>query len=232
MERATREQQQIIKKGDGYYLENGYGREVKILNSDATPAFTFLKVNTERSYGMIDPEYNPGGKHGGVRMGSALVHERVSKKWKVDKQSKVYSGHSSAIKEEMYLDLKENKVKFYTRKELGPLFDIFNNKEIIRLSRLIPSHLLLYRLCNTFNRPPGIARYMDVSLWNYNLIHKETGETVTFSEFKGAMEFYVKGCTHEDMIPWFKMDLVELVSYLLSDQCAYGYDECTSGQVA
>lgn len=101
------------------------------------------------------------------------------------------------------------------------------------LYQAIPSALMLYRLCSTFEgkvESYGSEGYKCV--WAFAVKHKETGEIIYFGEHKGATSFWTKYYSAKDLDSAFKKDLVELLNYLLSPNCAHPYDGLVAGSVA
>jgi hypothetical protein len=102
------------------------------------------------------------------------------------------------------------------------------------LYEAIPSALLLYRLICTFGPVKldceGNEGYKMV--WYYVLNHKPTNTKIAFSEWKGASGFHTTFHTYKQMPEELRNDLLALIEYLLSDECAHPYDGLTAGSVA
>lgn len=102
------------------------------------------------------------------------------------------------------------------------------------LYEAIPSALLLYRLICTFGPVKldceGNEGYKMV--WYYVLNHKPTNTKIAFSEWKGSSGFHTTFHTYKQMPEELRNDLLALIEYLLSDECAHPYDGLTAGSVA
>lgn len=110
---------------------------------------------------------------------------------------------------------------------------IERKKTYASLHEAIPSALLLYRLICTFGPVKldceGNKGYKMV--WYYVLNHKPTNTKIAFSEWKGAAGFHTTFSTYKKMPEELRKDLLALIEYLLSDECAHPYDGLTAGSV-
>jgi len=91
--------------------------------------------------------------------------------------------------------------------------------------------LLLYRLIATFFGNPVCGDNYK-SIWDYNIIHKHSGKLLNFSEHKGAIVFWLPESRFTQLHHHFKNDLIELMTYLSSSECAHPYDNLVAGSVA
>ena len=108
---------------------------------------------------------------------------------------------------------------------------MYNDDRYIATYRLISPALLLYRLIATFFAAPKCEDNYKM-IWHYNLTHKETGKQISFSEWKGAAGFWVSDYEHTKLPTQFKADLIELMNYLVGNECAHPYDNLVAGSVA
>jgi len=97
------------------------------------------------------------------------------------------------------------------------------------LHHVISSALLLYRLNCLFviwNIFEDVPRYK--TLWWIVVRHKKTGKHLMFGEYKGAA-----GLNYTcPMKPSFKKDTLELLNFLVSNECPHPYDKTVAGSVA
>lgn len=155
------------------------------------------------------------------RQGNYELRDSIVNKWV--NSIKPLSGCGN-IAHEFYFDTKEQKYLF--SKDF-----LHGDERYLSLYRIIPSALLLYRLiCTFFGSPICYDNYKTV--WEYNLTHKETGKAISFSEWKGAAGFWMADTDSNKLDPSFKQDLIELITYLTSNQCAHPYDNLVAGSVA
>jgi hypothetical protein len=108
---------------------------------------------------------------------------------------------------------------------------LYNDNGFIPMYRMMSPALLLYRLIATFFGSPKCEDGYKM-IWHYNLTHKLTGKAISFSEWKGAIGFWIPDYTHEKLNKEFKKDLVELMNYLVSNECVHPYDNLVAGSVA
>ena len=97
--------------------------------------------------------------------------------------------------------------------------------------QIISPALLLYRLIATFFGSPK-CEDGHKSIWEYNLIHKATNKSISFSEWKGAAGFWLPETSYKKVDAEFRADLIELMNYLISNECAHPYDNLVAGSVA
>lgn len=172
-------------------------------------------MNNQKKY-LIAPAY------AAERKGNYDLRDKTSSKWQQIEigTMNLFCGNICA---QTYFDTKESKFKFGEYE--------YKNKNHYLVSQTIPSSLALYRLICTFFAAP-IVEDNYKTVWAYPLQHKTSGEIVLFSEFKGAFNFQMKQ-TSIDKLPYILgSDLLELLNYLASEQCAHPYDELTAGSVA
>lgn len=97
----------------------------------------------------------------------------------------------------------------------------------------ISSPLLLYRSTCTFPNYVQIREeYKQV--WTCPMKHKKTGYAILLSEWKGTPYCGIDSRLKEleNLPKEFADDIVQLLSYLLSDQCAHPYDNLVAGTQA
>ena len=99
------------------------------------------------------------------------------------------------------------------------------------MSKMMSPSLWLYRLIATFFFAPTCEDNYKM-IWEYSLQHKESGQKVMFSEWKGAAGFWMSETNNKKLNADFKKDLVELCNYLCSNKCAHPYDGLVAGEVA
>jgi hypothetical protein len=95
------------------------------------------------------------------------------------------------------------------------------------------AHLLLRLLC-CFGKAPQVHPIDDQykCVWSITVKHKETGETLQFGSWKGAVGICHTTSSHKKLPNPFLNDICDLVTYLCSPQCAHPYDNLTAGGVA
>lgn len=164
---------------------------------------------------IINPNYSA------ERKGNYELRDAIASKWQpIENVKNSFCGNICA---QAYFDTTDFKFKFGD-------YD-YKNKNQALVSRTISSHLALYRLiCTFFTAPIMEDNYKTV--WQYPLQHKQSSEIVLFSEYKGAF-YFAMDKTKIDELPYrIGSDLLELLNYLASEQCAHPYDELTAGSVA
>lgn len=107
----------------------------------------------------------------------------------------------------------------------------FNNDNFVPLYRIMSPALFLYRFISTFFAAPVCYDNYKM-IWEYNLVHKPSGKTISFSEWKGAIGFWVPEGKHTELKKEFKADLIELLNYIISEECVHPYDNLVAGCVA
>lgn len=155
------------------------------------------------------------------RTGDYKLRDAISSKWEYTALRLEGNGNCNS---QFSFDIKNNTFLFQDKSS-------YDLSSFIPMYRIMSPALLLYRLiCTFFNAPICYDGYKTV--WEYNLTHKQTGKNVSFSEWKGAIGFWVADYTHTELSKEFKADLIELMNYIVSDKCAHPYDELVSGSVA
>lgn len=170
---------------------------------------TFTKIDLTKRYYMTDLD--------GERMGNYKALEEIKKTWM---SSDVSSDGNGNVGHECCFDLPNGEIKW----DCG--FDG------LRMSNILTSQLLLYRLICVFNTPPIAVRNPYKTIWWFCIKHKSSGKILTFGEWKGAAGFWLPEGTHKQLKPNFKQDLEWLLLFLVSDQIPHPYDGCTAGQIA
>ena len=103
--------------------------------------------------------------------------------------------------------------------------------KFIPMYRIMSPALLLYRLIATFFGSPKCSDGYK-SIWDYTIKHTATGKQLNFSEWKGAIGFWLPETDYRKLTESFRNDLIELLNYLISDECAHPYDNLVAGCVA
>lgn len=116
--------------------------------------------------------------------------------------------------------------------------DYHRCKDLCAMYAVISSAMLQYRLCATFPLVldcvtwPPVDRYKKV--WATYLTHKASNFQVCLGDLKGAAtswpEQFVAPKTQAEK--QYIEDLLELLTYLCSEQCPHTYDGCVAGSVA
>lgn len=98
----------------------------------------------------------------------------------------------------------------------------------------ISSSLLMYRLACIFqdldfelNGPNGYK-----VVWNTSLRHVETGEILSFGEWKGGVSIWSKFHGIGEAPESYQKDLLELLTFLVSNKVVHPYDGVVAGSVA
>lgn len=179
------------------------------------------KKATKPDIKLIEGQFCVNPDYVADRTGNYARRDKIAAKWKnldsfVDGNGNCHS--------QFYFDTKEQTFVFNTEYK-------HNDDRYIAPYRVISPALLLYRLIATFFASPKCEDGYKM-IWHYNLTHKETGKQVSFSEWKGAIGFWVSDYAHTELNPKFKADLIELMNYLISNECAHPYDNLVAGSVA
>ena len=107
----------------------------------------------------------------------------------------------------------------------------YADERYISMYQIMSPALLLYRLIATFFGAPECSDGYK-QIWHYNLKHKESGKIISFSEWKGAIGFWLPETDYKKLTPIFRNDLIELMNYIVSNECAHPYDNLVAGSVA
>lgn len=156
------------------------------------------------------------------RTGNYERRDAIKEKWEFTKKSE--NGTSGNVNGQLYFD---------TDKQHFILSDdrLYNDDRFIPMYRLMSPALLLYRLISTFFGSPNCEDNYK-SIWEYNIVNKHTGKVLTFSEHKGAIGIWLPEYSYTQLHYQFKTDLIELITYLSSNECAHPYDNLVAGSVA
>ena len=108
-----------------------------------------------------------------------------------------------------------------------------------RLHELISTQLLLYRLVVTFGPPPVEQRLDGYQCgWEVHLVLKEEEEPAGVPD-KEASKSYItfcdyKGSAHCDFVGTNDAEerVLELINYLIGENCAHSYDRVLAGRRA
>jgi len=163
----------------------------------------------------VNPEYTQ------ERTGNYERRDSITAKWNNHKNRLEGNGN---VNHQCFFDTKKQTFIFSDE-------SIWDDKNFIPMYKIMSPALLLYRLIATFFGTPTCEDGYK-SIWAYNLTHKATGKGISFSEWKGAIGFWLPDYKQEQLTPEFKADLIELLNYLVSDECAHPYDNLVAGSVA
>lgn len=156
------------------------------------------------------------------RTGNYERRDKIKEKWE-NFTGKSVDG-SGNVNSQFFFDV--SKQEFIFSKASLYLDDNF-----IPMYRLMSPALLLYRLIATFFAAPVCYDNYKM-IWEYNIGHKATGKPIQFSEWKGAIGFWVPEYDNEKLDTQFKNDLIELMTYIISNECVHPYDNLVAGSVA
>jgi len=133
---------------------------------------------------------------------------------------------------DLCISRKTKKAKFIPDRREN--FGYFNDPTYTRVSKSISSALALYRLICLFDNPvvetPGGEGYK--CPWGMAFKHKDTGEYISFGEWKGAFTVFFRHRSSEEVPQKLKDDFLKLFNLLLSDRSPHPYDNVTAGSVA
>lgn len=155
------------------------------------------------------------------RTGNYELRDKISTKWEN------YSGDVEGcgnVNYQFYFDMSKQSFIFSSE-------SLYDNAGFISMYRIMSPALLLYRLIATFFGTPKCADNYKM-IWHYNLTHKLTGKVISFSEWKGAIGFWIPDYDHAKLNMKFKKDLIELMNYIISEECVHPYDNLVAGSVA
>lgn len=156
----------------------------------------------------------------------------INTKWKPisSKESfeKFPSGFCGNVHHQTVVNTKTKKVEFSAE-------DVpWSDKTRSRLSQTISAALALYRIICMIENPivetQGAAGYKVP--WSVNLIHVETGEILSFSEWKGAFGIWTRFHDQKELPEAYKRDIIEILNLMFSNKSPHPYDGCTAGIVA
>lgn len=118
--------------------------------------------------------------------------------------------------------------------ELTEKKDFITRLESSSIGSVISSSLAVYRLMCIFGYPPVMPPREDQykSLWEYPLKHRKTGKYLTLLDYKAGFTVNTMYSEYSEMPLEFAMDMLELLSLLVSKQVAHPYDGTLAGTVA
>lgn len=141
-------------------------------------------------------------------------------------------GGNGNVCSHFFVSTKTNKGKFGDRPKDFSKWDAFEEKWA-SFYAAIPSALLMYRLACLFEGKMNIEGKEGYKfVWTLPLKHKETGEYLSFGEWKGGSLFWTKFHNYKEMPEAFKRDTLALLNALLSKKCPHPYDGLVAGGVA
>jgi len=168
----------------------------------------------------IAGQYSVNPSYSAERVESKEWKEKIKSIWEFTVRQE--SGTSGNVKMYLHFDVETQSFVFK---------ESFIYSEL-HFSQVISSPLLLYRLICTFNAAPSVMDDPYKTTWDLNLVHKPSGKLLMFSEWKGSARFWLPDYTYKDLEETFKNDLLDLLNYLVSDQCTHPYDGVLAGSVA
>lgn len=174
------------------------------------------KIEFKRQF-AVNPDYTQD------RTGNYERRDKLNDKWEFFK-GEMPSGYSGNVHSQFYFDTQKQEFLFSDER-------LYNDDNFIPMYRLMSPALFLYRLLATFFGSVHCADNYK-SIWEYNIIHKHTGKVLSFSEHKGAIGFWLPEYSYTQLHHQFKNDLIELMAYLASNECAHPYDNLVAGSVA
>lgn len=154
------------------------------------------------------------------RTGNYEKQTAIVDKWEYTKE---WKGGNGNINHQIYFREKDG--LFFSEESL------WRDDNVLSTYKLISPALAMYRLvCMFFEAPICADGYKMV--WHYNLKHKSTGVTISFSEWKGAFGVWLEETSYKKLPHFLKEDLLEILGHLISDECAHPYDNLVAGSVA
>ncbi|HWY33557.1 MAG TPA: hypothetical protein VNX68_02855 [Nitrosopumilaceae archaeon] len=180
-------------------------------------------MSDDRNY-LVQPEL------GGERKADYKKGELINKKWHPvspqDAHKICPDGTCGNVHGQIQVSKKTKKIKFvegYSR-----------SADTVGLYESISAALALYRVICMINNPivvtEGASGYKVP--WNVYLVHIETGEILSFGEWKGAFGIWTRFHDHKQLPEAYKKDVEEILNLMLSDRSPHPYDNCTAGIVA
>ena len=176
---------------------------------------TKQQINRIKGQFAVNPDYSA------ERTGNYELRNKIASKW-----ANINGGGDGCgnVHHEFYFDTEKQTFIFSDK-------GLHGDERYLSTYQIISPALFLYRLIATFFGSPkcedGYKR-----IWEYNLLHKETGKSISFSEWKGAAGFWLPEYTYKKLTPQFRADLIELMNYLISNECAHPYDGLVAGGIA
>lgn len=195
----------------------GNGVGILIHNLKNTKMKTTIAKNEIK---FIDRQFSVNPDYTQERTGNYELRNKIADKWenypkRVDGCGNVCSYFHFDVKNQSFMFAK----------------NFLSNENYIPMYRMISPALLLYRLIATFFGSPKCEDNYK-SIWEYNLLHKATGKSVSFSEWKGAIGFWLPDTNVEKVNKQLKADIIELMNYLVSNECTHPYDNLVAGSIA
>lgn len=172
---------------------------------------TFNAIDNSKKYDKLSP------KTVSDRTGNYIIRDYIKSKWDVSN-----NGRSSTC---------GNIQDYFVLSENGIVINKVPDWNSIKFGTCISSPMLLYRCVCTFPDAIVIADNYKYT-WTCNIIHKTTKCVLILSEWKGTPNIVTTFYKIEDAPIDFVTDLLELINYLLSDQCAHPYDNTVAGTQA
>jgi hypothetical protein len=154
------------------------------------------------------------------RTGNYERRDKVASKWENTKESVNGCGN---VANEFNFDVSKQSFVFGEWQ--------YEDDNLIALSQMMSPALFLYRIIATFFGNPKCGDDYKI-IWTYNIKHKESGKVLQLSEWKGAIGFWLPETDHTKITKAFKADIIELMNYLCSNECAHPYDNLVAGSVA
>lgn len=155
------------------------------------------------------------------RTGNYERRDEILKKWQFSNGEVSGCGN---VNNQFYFDIKNQSFTFSDK-------SLYMDESYIPMYRIMSPALLLYRLISTFFGSPKCCDGYK-TIWEYTVKHTESGKQMNFSEWKGAIGFWLPEHTYTKLSEQFRSDLIELMNYLISNECAHPYDNLVAGSVA
>jgi len=154
------------------------------------------------------------------RTGNYERRDKVASKWENTKESVNGCGN---VAYEFNFDVSKQSFVFGERQ--------YGDENLIPFHQMMSPALFLYRIIATFFGSPKCGDNYKI-IWEYTIKHKESGKVLQLSEWKGAIGFWLPETDHTKITKAFKADIIELMNYLCSNECAHPYDNLVAGSVA
>ena len=177
---------------------------------------------TKTEIKFIDREFSVNPQYVQERTGNYELRDKIASKWD---NSKYRTDGNGNVHHNFCFDISKQTFCF---SENGYTY---NDGNYMYMHRIISPALLLYRLIATFFASPVCEDGYKL-IWEYNLIHKKSGVQISFSEWKGAVGFWLAETDYRKLSADLQSDLIDLMNYLISNECAHPYDGLVAGSVA
>lgn len=165
---------------------------------------------------LVNPEYTQ------ERTGNYELQKVIQDKWVYTTKTVLGCGNIHSL---FFFDIQKNSFVFSND------YNFDEKERLIHLYKTMSPALLLYRLIATFFGAPVCFDGYKM-IWTYTVEHKKSGKAIQFSEWKGAIGFWLPEHSHKELTPEFKTDLIKLMNYIISTECAHPYDNLVAGSVA